>query len=170
MILTGPHIRREVEAGTITLDPFDPISLNPNSYNYRLGRSIKVKRSSPRSSVEGFYLTELPDEGFELKAGSFALGHTLEVIGSSKYAMSLIGRSSIGRLGLFLQVSANLGHTASVHRWTLELFAVRNLMIYPEMHIGQVSFWTNSGTLAVPRERYSAFNDPCESLEGDGVK
>jgi hypothetical protein len=45
----------------------------------------------------------------------------LEELGSRKYAMSLIGRSSIGRLGLFLQVSANLGHTGSSHCWTLEL-------------------------------------------------
>ncbi len=80
--------------------------------------------------------------------------------------MSLIGRSSMGRLGLFLQLSADLGHTTSCHRWTLEIVATRPIWIYPGMVIGQVSFWRNTGTLNPSPALYATFNDPCESRIG----
>lgn len=92
------------------------------------------------------------------------LGHTLEIIGSRKYAMSLIGRSSMGRLGLFLQLSANLGHTTSTHQWTLELYPVLPIRLYPEMIIGQVTFWTNYGEVKEYTGNYGRFNQPQESL------
>ena len=37
MILTGAKIKEAVEAGKITIDPFDPENINPNSYDFRLG-------------------------------------------------------------------------------------------------------------------------------------
>ena len=58
---------------------------------------------------------------------------------------SLIGRSSIGRLGLFVQLSANLGHRGVLHRWTLELLPAMDIYVYPGQVIGQVSFWTAVG-------------------------
>src|SRR5262249_35773368 len=112
MILTGPMIETEVVSRRITIDPFCPEAVNPNSYNYRLGEMLKEYDQERRAFRE----VTLPEEGFELRPGCMYLGHTAEVIGSSAYAMSLIGRSSMGRLGLFLQVSADLGHTASCHR------------------------------------------------------
>lgn len=84
----------------------------------------------------------------------------METLGSNKYAMSLIGRSSLGRLGLFLQVSANLGHTGSIHKWTLELVATKKIKIYTFMIIGQISFWTNKGDIKLYKNSYSDFNFP----------
>ena len=59
--------------------------------------------------------------------------------------MQLIGRSSVGRLGLFLQITAPLGHIGTCHNWTLELKVVQPLIVYPKMKIGQVSFWYVTG-------------------------
>jgi len=144
MILTGSEIIKEVKKKNINIRPFNKHRVNPNSYNYRLGNKIKL---FDHFDGEKSYFHEIiiPKSGMILKPYQMCLGHTYETIGSKKYAMSLIGRSSIGRLGLFIQISANLGHTTCAHRWTLELFASRSIKIYPKMTIGQVSFWTNKG-------------------------
>ncbi|MFD6431495.1 deoxycytidine deaminase [Streptomyces venezuelae] len=163
MILTGPYIGREVENRRIVLDPFTPDQLNPNSYNYRLGRSLKVFDHFDGEQSQ-FLDVQIPEQGIVLEPGTLYLGHTLETIGSDHYAMSLIGRSSIGRLGLFLQVSANLGHTTSAHRWTLELYATRPIRVYPEMVIGQVSFWTNHGEIRDLGKTYAHFSSPHETV------
>src|SRR6185369_15022636 len=143
MILTGSEIARMRGLGQLTIEPFDASQLNPNSYNYRLGPKLGI----PVFAADGleFEFIELPEEGYVLKAQTVYLGHTVERLGSNYFAMSLIGRSSLGRLGLFLQVSANLGHTGSCHQWTLELVAAKPFRIYPQMKIGQISFWTNAG-------------------------
>lgn len=159
MILTGSLIADEVRRGDITIDPFDPAAVNPNSCNYRLGPHIKRYDDA----LASFVSAEIPTVGVELEPHRTYLGHTFEVIGSSTYAMSLIGRSSMGRLGLFLQVSANLGHTTSCHRWTLEMVATRPIRIYPGMVIGQVSFWCNRGAVVPSPPHYSQFSDPEES-------
>lgn len=78
--------------------------------------------------------------------------------------MSLIGRSSVGRLGLFLQVSADLGHTTSQHQWTLELVAAKPIILYPNMKIGQVTFWNNCGVLKPDTFTYANFNYPYEAI------
>lgn len=154
MILTGRRIVEAVRKGTIVLRPFDRAQINPNSYNYRLGSKLKVFERLERARPV-FTERVIPEEGFVLRPGTMYLGHTLETIGSKAYAMSLIGRSSMGRYGLFLQVSANLGHTGSCHRWTLELHAAQPIRVYPGMRIGQVSFWTNRGSIPIHSGKYA---------------
>lgn len=163
MILTGNKIAKEVKSGNIILSPFNSNQINPNSYNYRLGSKIKI---FSRFDKDKSYFKEIiiPRGGFCLKPQQMYLSHTLEIIGSKKYAMSLIGRSSMGRLGLFLQLSANLGHTTSAHQWTLELYPVLPIRLYPEMIIGQVTFWTNYGKVKKYNGIYGQFNQPQESF------
>ena len=163
MILTGREILKEVERGDIVIHPFNPKQVNPNSYNYCLSSTIKVFVEM-RGTKPVFKEINIPDKGFVLETGQLYLAHTREVIGSKKYAMSLIGRSSIGRLGLFLQASANLGHTSSEHQWTLELVAAKKIRIYPGMIIGQVSFWENKGELEEYKGRYGKLSQSQESL------
>ena len=155
MILTGSEIGRAVRRGDITIDPFDEDQLNPNSYNYRLGPTL--------IGADGETL-RFPADGVVLTAGTLVLGATREILGSTRYAMSLIGRSSVGRLGLFLQVSANLGHTGSCHRWTLEMFAAESIRIYPGMQIGQISFWRNYGKAEPYVGKYARKSVPFPSL------
>ena len=163
MILTGDYIFKELLKGNISIYPFKRSQINPNSYNYRLGKTIKVfDKFVNGKSV--FKKVVIPKSGYLLEPGKMYLGNTYEFIGSKKYAMSLIGRSSMGRLGLFLQVSANLGHTTSYHRWTLEMVALKPIKIYPEMIIGQVSFWTNLGRIYKYGGKYAKINKPQESF------
>lgn len=163
MILTGREIEREVASQGIVLDPYHEDQVNPNSYNYRLGSTIK-EFAGIENGEATFTELSVPDEGLILRPETLYLAHTYETIGSDRFAMSLIGRSSMGRLGLFLQVSANLGHTTSAHRWTLELHAIQPLRVYPMMVIGQVSFWQNLGRIEDLGKTYALIDRPHEAI------
>lgn len=154
MILTGPEIALQVQNGGITIDPYDPARINPNSYNYSLGRDYIELDRNRRYAPDGTWqptARSIPEDGLTLLPGRLYLCHTHERLGSADYVTSLIGKSSMGRLGLFLQISADLGHQHQIHQWTLELRACMPLRIYPGMVIGQVTFWATQGaTLARP--------------------
>lgn len=147
MILTGTEIKKQVDLKRIFISPFSEKNINPNSYNYRLNKTLLEITDStidPKSK-SSFHKIELTGEGYVLQPGRLYLGSTLEEFGSSHYVMTLMGRSSLGRLGLFLQITADLGQIGSKHCWTLELTVVQPLKIYPLMDIGQVCFWTVEG-------------------------
>ncbi|MFF3671608.1 dCTP deaminase [Microtetraspora malaysiensis] len=147
MILTGLEIFRQHKAGRITLDPFSPEQVNPNSYNYRLGPTLRTHRGPVIDALGEHQIQEaaIPDEGIILQPGWVYLGTTVERIGSDHYVPSLIGRSSLGRLGVYLQVSADLGNLGAVHRWTLEIVVCQPIRLYAGMIVGQVSFWVPTG-------------------------
>jgi dCTP deaminase len=163
VILTGNEIKKQVESGRIHLRPFEEGLVNPNSYNYRLGDTLleledvvidPAKEPSYKEHIIG-------SEGFVLKPGRLYLASTLEEIGSDHYVTTLIGRSSVGRLGLFLQITADLGHVGAKHAWTLELKVVQPLRVYRGMRIGQVSFWRVSGRQEHKySDGYSSFSKP----------
>ncbi|MFJ5951308.1 dCTP deaminase domain-containing protein [Streptomyces noursei] len=162
MILTGPAIHEAVTNKTITIDPFEPRLLNPNSYNYRLGGQLEELTSRPADpTVPARTRTiDLTDDGFVLQPGTVYLGTTIETIGSKDFVTSLIGRSSLGRLGCYLQISADLGQLGAVHRWTLEITVVQPLRIYPGMRVGQVSFWRPSGHRSPYHGHYGTLSVP----------
>lgn len=162
MILTGPKIENEVENEAITIFPFSRNMVNPNSYNYRLDRDILVPKDEiidPKYPMQ-YDRIEIPEEGYVLRPNKFYLANTFEVIGSRKYTTTLIGRSSVGRLGLFLQITADLGHIGTAHKWTLELHVVQPLIVYFRMRIGQVAFWTNEGEVDLYDGDYKSFSEP----------
>lgn len=155
MILTGSQITAAVRDGSITITPFNDDLVNPNSYNYRLAEELLILepnldiRKQPR-----IRRVTIPPEGIVLQPHTTYLGSTVEEIGSTEFVPSLIGRSSLGRLGLFLQITADLGHIGTHHRWTLELTVVQPLRVYPNMRIGQVSFWKPVGVELLGGQHY----------------
>lgn len=168
MILSGIKIKEEVKKGNVSIAPFTEKLLNPNSYNYRLGN---VLYEISDEVIDGKIKTKykkivLAKEGYVLKPHHLYLAATKEKIGSNKYVTQLIGRSSMGRLGLFLQVTAPLGHVGCNHNWTLELKAVQPLRIYKGMRIGQVTFWKMTGNRYINYEtgKYNKHNKPYVSM------
>jgi dCTP deaminase len=161
VILTGPQIAKEHAAGRIRIDPFNKTQLNPNSYNYRLGPSLRTHRGEVVEALGRHVLDEIhiPDEGIVLKPGRVYLGTTVEAIGSEHFVPSLIGRSSLGRLGVFLQLSADLGNLGALHRWTLEIVVVQPVRLYSGMIVGQVSFWTPAGDRRLYDGHFGQFSD-----------
>ena len=57
----------------------------------------------------------------------------------------LHGKSSLGRLGLFVHVTAGVGDVLLKGQWVLELVAVEPIKIYPNMQIGQLVYHEISG-------------------------
>ena len=145
MILSAQAIQQAQLEGRIDIDPFDVSNLNPNSYNFRLGSTI-LKCCMNAPAGHAFERIDLPPDGFVLAPKTLYLAATLEIIGSTEYAITLLGRSSLGRLGLFLNITADLGHVGTLSQWTLELSVVQPLRVYPGMRIGQVAFWKAYGT------------------------
>lgn len=148
MNLTGHEIVRQVKDKKIRIFPFNKRNVNPNSYNYHLSDHLyeinqkQILDPTKKTKTKRINFTH---KGYTLRPGRVYLGSTLEIIGSDYFVPSLIGRSSLGRLGLFLQITADLGHLGTCHAWTLELTVVQPLRIYPHMKIGQVTFWSIKG-------------------------
>lgn len=160
MILTGPAIAAERQRGRIAIDPFEPALINPNSVNYRLGPTLRVHRSPVIDPLSDHPTDEIviPADGIVLQPRRVYLGTTLERIGSEYFVPSLIGRSSLGRLGVFLQISADLGNLGAVHRWTLEIVVVQTIRLYPQMIVGQVSFWVPDGPVRTYEGHFGRFS------------
>lgn len=165
MILTGPEIVKQCQAGRITIDPFDPLQVNPNSYNFRLGTTLKryiapvldVSKPNPVEEVT------IPQEGFLLEPDRIYLGSTIEVMGSRHYVPIIRARSGIARLGLFIHVTADLIDIGSINQWTLQLHAVQPVRIYPGVLIGQVTFWKPEGEILLYSGKYQGARGPQES-------
>lgn len=165
MILSGKEIIQEVQKGKIHIEPFSISNVNPNSYNYHLGRKlIHIKKLDVDNNNKIDYENiEIPSEGYVIRPGELYLGSTVEKIGSECYTTSLIGRSSMGRLGLFLQISANLGHQTVFHNWTLEIRSCMPMRVFANQIIGQVSFWETCGNEKKYDGFYANHNEPTPS-------
>jgi dCTP deaminase len=147
MILTGHEILNNVKNKNIHIVPFDKSLLNPNSYDYRMDYKLLELVDLPVDPKKQTSYNEInfTDEGYILSPHRTYLANTYEEIGSDVFVPSLIGKTSLGRLGLFLQITADLGNLGAKHKWTLELKVVQPIKIYPMMKIGQVTFWSTSG-------------------------
>jgi dCTP deaminase len=151
VVLSDRTIRRLIEDGRITIEPFDPELMQPSSLDVRVDRYFRVFRNSryPFIDVKAQQeeLTELVevvgDEAFILHPGEFVLGSTLErVTLPDDLVARLEGKSSLGRLGLLIHSTAGFIDPGWDGHVTLELSNVANLpiTIYPTMKIGQLSF------------------------------
>ncbi|MGM0347241.1 dCTP deaminase [Streptomyces sp. Adlamb9] len=162
MILTGPEITAAAEDGRLRITPFAPDQVNPNSYNVRLGPTLLTyttdvldahQRNPTAESVIG------PD-GYVLQPGQLYLGHTLEQVGSDLFVPLLFGRSSVGRLGLFVEITAPIGDIGFHGQWTLMLTPIRPLRVYAGMRIGQIMFFASTGPITPYGGKYQASTGP----------
>lgn len=142
MILSGKEIERLVGCGDIVIDPFNPKQVNPNSYNLRLHDELLVY-ADPVLDMKKELRTEalpIPGGGLLLKPGVLYLGRTVEYTATGKYVPMLEGRSSMGRLGLYVHVTAGFGDVGFAGYWTLEIHCVQPVKIYPGVEICQIYY------------------------------
>ncbi len=163
MILTWSEIKKEVLNWNIIISPFSEEQINPNSYNYRLWEYLKIyKKFDGEKPI--FEEIKMSEKWFLLKKWFMYLWSTKELIWSKKYMTSLIWKSSLWRLWMFLQLSANIWHTWTSHNRTLEIYPVRDIIVYPNMIVWQVTFWTNKWKFDLYEWNYKNYNKPQESL------
>ncbi|WP_432022794.1 dCTP deaminase [Streptomyces parvus] len=147
MILTGLAIAAAQATGEIVIEPYDPARLSPNAYDWRLGDTLRICDADlDAASPTPYSETAIPDSGYVLHPGVLYLGITHETTGSEMYAQFLNGDRTIGALGIWVHVSAPLGHQGHAIRWTLEIRAARPVRVYPRMTFGKLVFIHSLGT------------------------
>jgi len=151
VILSDKQIKGAVELGDITITPFDLERLGSNSYDVLLGNTIaqyeKPVLDAREENPVKYY--EVSDKGFLLRPGEFYLGVTHEVIGSRRYVPFMDGKSSVGRLGILVHVTAGRGDVGFINHWTMEIATFKPVIVYPGMPIGQFTFY-DTGPVVVP--------------------
>jgi dCTP deaminase len=162
MILTGKQIAAEVLNKRIIIDPFEPDRLNPNSYNVLLGRELKYY-VEPELDMRGAHTTRqitIPDAGYTMEPDELYLGHTIERIGSDTFVPFIGGRSSTGRLGLFVHITAPLGDIGYIGQWTFQFRATKPVRVYPRQTIGQIFFVQAIGPVDTYKGKYQSGTGP----------
>ena len=166
MILTGHEIWHQL-GKNIIIDPFDDSQLNPNSYNLRLHDELLVYEEIvlDMSRPNRFRRYTIPKDGYILQPNQLYLGRTQERTETHNYVPMLEGRSSVGRLGLFVHVTAGFGDVGFCGYWTLEMFAVQPVRIYPGVPICQIFYHTLEGEVTeYQSEKYQHNRDIQPSL------
>ena len=141
MILSGQEIRAQL-GKNIVIDPFDESRLNPNSYNLALHDELMVYEEVVLDMGKQNRVTRIhvPPEGFVLQPGRLYLGRTTERTETHNLVPMIEGRSSVGRLGLFVHVTAGFGDVGFCGYWTLEMFAVQPIRVYAGVPICQIFY------------------------------
>ena len=154
MILSDRDLFNAIRSGDLVIDPYEPELVQPASIDVRLDRFFRVFptwhvgfMSGPvdpsREPLDGeIPLTEVPDgDSFLLSPLQFALGSTLEAVRlSADLCARIEGKSSLGRLGLFVHSTAGFVDPGFVGTLTLELTNVAPypIRLWPGMKIGQL--------------------------------
>ncbi|NKQ55846.1 dCTP deaminase [Amycolatopsis sp. K13G38] len=161
MLLSDRDLRKEVEAGRLGIDPFDPTMVQPSSVDVRLDRFFRVFNNSQYTHIDPSRqqdeLTSLVekegDDPFVLHPGEFVLASTFELVSlPNDLAGRLEGKSSLGRLGLLTHSTAGFIDPGFSGHITLELSNVANLPItlWPGMKIGQLCLFRLTSAAEFP--------------------
>ena len=139
MILSGKEIAKHL-GKEIVIEPFDEKRLNPNSYNLSLHNQLLVYENEllDMKTPNPVKQLTIPEEGLVLDPGKLYLGRTQEFTKTESFVPMMEGRSSVGRLGLFIHVTAGFGDVGFAGYWTLEIFCVQPIRIYPGVEICQI--------------------------------
>ncbi|EXJ24339.1 Deoxycytidine triphosphate deaminase [Alkalibacterium sp. AK22] len=141
MILSGQTIGDYHKDETLSITPFDAHSLQPASVDLRLGEHFSLidELSTPMLSVKDpspAYVEKTIKDGERvvIPPQSFLLATTKETIRLPKHLTAFVeGRSSIGRLGVFIQNAGWIdpGFSGEI---TLELFNANRVPV--ELEVG----------------------------------
>jgi dCTP deaminase len=162
MILSGIEIKNRL-GKDIFIDPFDEKRLNPNSYNLRLANDILmygkrneindfVKPTLDMKKQNEFVRGKIPEEGMVIYPGQLYLGRTMEMTETKNLVPMIEGRSSVGRLGIFIHITAGFGDVGFKGFWTLEISCIQPVRIYAGVEICQVFYHT----VTEPFEEYKS--------------
>ena len=152
-MLTGSQIKEEVAAGRIEISDFNADLVGPNSYDLHWGDTIKQvlpNAYSPhfdnnipaidmriKQKVRKYKISE---QGTLLLPETLYLIPTKECVGTDFYVPQIVGRSSIGRMGISICQEASFGDIGYHGVWTLQVSVVYPTVIYPNMRVCHVYF------------------------------
>ena len=146
MILSDRTITRLIKEGKLVVEPFDPKNVQCSSLDLRLGGEIAVYEESGevidvKEKIRGVKRKKF-EEFFIIKPKEFVLATTLEYLKLPENITAFVeGRSSLGRLGLFIE-NAGWVDAGFEGQITLELYNAnsRPIKLYKGMRICQLVF------------------------------
>ena len=146
MILSGLEIEKNL-GKNIIIEPFNRNQLNSNIYNVKLHNKLLIYKENLLDMKKPNETKEIiiSEEGFKLEPNQLYLGRTLEYTSTKKFVPMIEGRSSIGRLGIFIHITAGFGDVGFSGYWTLEIFCIKPIIIYPNVEIAQLYYHTIDG-------------------------
>ena len=138
LVLNGPD-----SAGrAVVIRPFDVRNVNPNSYDLRLHNELLTypeleldMQRAPRTEK-----ITIPENGLLMMPGKLYLGRTVEYTETKNLVPVLEGRSSVGRLGIQVHITAGFGDAGFRGYWTLELTCIQPVRIYAGVRICQIAY------------------------------
>jgi dCTP deaminase len=147
MILSGKQIKKII-GKEILIEPFSESKIGPNSYNLTLHNELLVYNNDDILDMKKKNKVRkitIPQTGLILQPGKLYLGRTVERTFTDKYVPMIEGRSSMGRLGLFVHITAGFGDIGFNGTWTLEMSCIQPIRIYPNIEVCQIYFYTIKG-------------------------
>lgn len=164
-ILSDSDIKKHIKEGLILIDPLeDPErQIQPSSVDLRIGSEFKGFRiirkpcidpkdkSDIESYMESFHITE--KEPFIIHPGEFALATTFEKVKLPDNLVARVeGRSSMGRLGITMHVTAGYIDPGFCGKITLEISNIGKMPValYPGQRVCQIVFETMTSPAEKP--------------------
>ena len=145
MILSDHTIKSLLKTGALQIHPLDDVQIQPASVDIRLGNTFTILEDTSSSVIrlsgEIPYKTIQSDK-YVLMPGQFVLATTMEYFRLPDNMTAFVeGRSSIGRLGLFIQ-NAGWVDPGFEGEITLELFNANRCAIQLQAgrRVGQLVF------------------------------
>lgn len=141
MILSGLEIKQRL-GRDIIISHYDECNLGPNSYNLHLHHELltydvdilDMKQANPTLRHE------IPPEGMVLQPQKLYLGRTVEYTETHHLVPMIEGRSSVGRLGMCIHVTAGFGDVGFKGFWTLEIFVLHPIRVYAGVSVCQIYY------------------------------
>ena len=145
MILSDKNILSRLERGDLSITPLEEGQIQPASVDIRLGDTFSVIEDSPSGVItldEETTYKPLRSDTYVLLPGQFILATTMEYfILPNDLTAFVEGRSSLGRMGLFIQ-NAGWVDPGFQGEITLELFNANRCAIKLQTgrRVGQLVF------------------------------
>ena len=125
MILSDKSILKMLREGSLRISPVQEEQIQPASVDIRLGNTFSIVEDSPTGILtlnEEIRYKTITTDRYLLLPGQFVLATTMETIQLPNDLTAFVeGRSSLGRLGLFIQ-NAGWVDPGFAGEITLELF------------------------------------------------
>lgn len=155
MILTDTDIKSAIRSRQILISDFDEQRLGPNSYDLTLGEDIAWYEDAELDCKKKHDLiySKIGEQGTLLVPGQLYLGVTREKTTTPHHVPMVEGKSSVGRLGITVHVTAGFGDIGFEGHWTLEITVVKPVRIYAGMPVAQVYFVLPLGACTRPYNR-----------------
>ncbi|MBQ5331095.1 MAG: dCTP deaminase [Oscillospiraceae bacterium] len=145
MILSDGTIREMIEKGELEVSPIEDSQIQPASVDIRLGETFSIVEDSSKGIIKLDEKTEyktITADRYLLLPGQFVLATTMEYVSLPDNLTAFVeGRSSLGRMGLFIQ-NAGWVDPGFKGEITLELFNANRCAIELKSgrRVGQLVF------------------------------